>query len=106
VNAYDYFARDAGKTAVVDGAPPIMPEETAPPPAPAPLRIWPGVALLWYIVHASVVGAAYIYLTLYPLEKTEYRNWQAFPIGAAAALLLWAITLTARRLARAMKEER
>jgi hypothetical protein len=87
---------------LVDDAPPVVPDEPAETAALAPLHFWPVVAMLWYIVHTSIVGAAYIYVTLYPLESAD-KHWQAIPIGTAAALLLWAITLTARRLAR--KEE-
>jgi hypothetical protein len=102
VNAYDYFARDAGRTTgipLVDDAPPVVPDEPEATVAPAPLRIWSVVALLWYIVHMSIVGAAYIYVMSYPLESAD-KQWQAIPLGAVMALLLWALTLTVRRLAR------
>jgi hypothetical protein len=102
MNAYDYFARDAGRMPgipLVDDAQPVAPDEPEETAAPAPLRIRSVVALLWYIVHASIVGAAYIYVSLYPLESAD-EHWQAIPLGAIMALGLWAITLTVRRLAR------
>jgi hypothetical protein len=98
-----YFARDIDGAAIPlidDAYMPAEPEDTQPEPERAPLRPWAVIALLWYICHIAIVGGAYICLLLYPLEPTEYRTWQAIPIGWAAALLLWAVTLGVRRLAR------
>lgn len=102
----NYFARDVDDTGIplVDGAPPMAPAEPAEADAPAyaPPRLRPCaiLAVVWYCWFAGLVGAAYIYVLRYPLEAAEYRHWQAIPIGWAAALLLWAITLIVRRCAR------
>ena len=97
-----YFARDVDDEPIplIDDAYVPAEPEGAPEPERAPLRPLAVIALLWYICHIAIAGSAYIYLLLYPLEAVEYRTWQAIPIGWAAALLLWAVTLFVRRLAR------
>jgi hypothetical protein len=85
---------------LIAGAPPGAPADEAEPPMTTVRRGAPWWAVLWYIGHISIVGAAYITLLSQPQETLGGPAWQAIPIGSAAALLLWGITLTVRKRAR------
>ena len=70
---------------LVDGTPPVVPEPDAPPPRGVPW--W---AMLWYIMYASIIGAAALEVLRQPPTTSTFAG---AILGIGAALLLWAITL-------------
>ena len=78
----------------VDGQPPAQPEPDAPPS----LRAWSVLAVLWYICHAALIGAAYVTLTI---DAEGYCTSPLQVIGGfSAPFALWAVTLFVRHQAR------
>jgi len=77
------------------GAPPVEPQPDAPRPSPRP---WAVLAVLWYVCHVALVGAAYVTLVV---DAEGYCTSPLQPLVAVpAALALWAVTLCVRHQAR------
>lgn len=89
-----------GEIPLRDGGEPVVSDD-APEPEYTRLHIWGFVALLWCIVFVSILGAAYITLRLSaPLPAAWPPSWPECALGSIWALLLFAITLFVRRMAR------
>ena len=54
---------------LVDGTPPVVPEPDAPPPRGVPW--W---AMLWYIVYASIIGAAALEVLRQPPTTSTFAG--------------------------------
>ena len=91
-----YFTGDVDDvTPLIDGAyvPPAEPAEPQPVTLDAPW--W---AIGWYIVHASILGAAFVTLRV---DADGYCTGPWQPLSAIpAAFGLWAITIMVRKRAR------
>lgn len=94
-----YFAHDVDEETIPLKGDAYVPAE--PDAEDAPLRPWAVIALLWYIVFASIFGGYIItLLSSPPLPALWPPAWPECAIGTSGGLLLLAWTAFFRRMAR------